>query len=109
MNDPALSELELLVLGAVAGLGEAPYGLIVRQEIAECTGREIAIGSIYRSLAGLERKGLVRSRKGDPTPVRGGRAKRFFTMTGAGKRALRRTVRDLHSLTRDFDLGLASV
>ena len=106
MTEAGLSELELLVLGAVAGLGDAPYGLIVRREIAEQTGRQIAIGSVYRSLAGLERKGLVASKKGDPTPVRGGRAKRFFQLTGAGEQALRRTVSDLRSLAKDFDIGV---
>lgn len=104
-GDGALSELELLVLSAVVGLGDERYGLAVRQAIAARTGREIAIGSVYRCLAGLERKGLVQSWTGNPVPTRGGRAKRYFEVTGAGERALRRTVADLRSLTAGLDLG----
>jgi len=81
------------------------YGLSIRQELQRLTGRDIAIGSVYRSLAGLERKGLIRSWTGEPTPVRGGRAKKYFEATGAGAKALKRTLHDLRALTGSLELG----
>jgi len=56
--------------------------------IAECTGREITPGALYTTLDRLERKSLVQARNGDPTPERGGRAKRFYTLTRQGKTQL---------------------
>lgn len=109
MSDPTLTELELLLLGAVCRMSEERYGVAIRREISERTSRDIAIGSVYRSLAGLERKGFVRSWTGAPTPVRGGRSKRYFEATADGVGALRRTLRDLHALTDTVDLGLEAV
>lgn len=105
MSAPTLGELDLLLLGAVARLGGEGYGVAIRQEVADRTGREIAIGSVYRSLGALERKGLVLSRQGDPTPVRGGRAKRYFEVTTQGVAALGRALRDLRAVTEDVALG----
>src|SRR5438046_1007869 len=52
-------------------------------------GRRIARGALYTALERLEIKGFVRSRMGEPLPERGGRARRYFTVTAAGLRALR--------------------
>src|SRR5690606_15338424 len=90
-----LGEFELLVILAVARLGEEGYGVSVRREIAQRTGREVSIGAVYATLDRLERKGLLSSREGEPTARRGGRAKRHFRLEAAGEAALERTRRVL--------------
>src|SRR5688572_24053530 len=86
-----LGEFEQLVLLALVRLGEGAYGMTVRREIDERTGRDASIGAVYATLDRLEAKGLVRSSIGEPTPERGGRAKRCFTISAEGLRALRRS------------------
>lgn len=83
------SGLELLVLLSIAHLGDAAYGIKIRETINDCTERNISLGAIYKTLAGLTRKGLISSKTGDPTPERGGRAKTFYQLTGHGEQALR--------------------
>jgi len=85
MRKPSgLGEFEQVVLLAILRLGERAYGVTVREEIAACTGREPSPGALYTTLDRLEEKGLVASRLGDPTPQRGGRAKRYITVTASG-------------------------
>ena len=84
-----LGEFELYVMLALAHLGEDAYGVTIRREIEARTGRTVAIGAVYATLARLEEKGLVRFRVSDPQPVQGGRARKYFSLTGAGTRALR--------------------
>ena len=71
--------------------GDNAYGVPVSQELLNLAGREVALGSIYAALDRLEQKGFVTSLLGDPTPERGGRAKRYFRVTPAGLRALKMT------------------
>jgi DNA-binding PadR family transcriptional regulator len=85
-----LGEFEQLVLLAVARLGADAYGVAILDEIRRRVGTEAAVGSVYAALDRLERQGLVASSIGDPTPERGGRAKRFFRLEPAGARALNR-------------------
>jgi DNA-binding PadR family transcriptional regulator len=85
---PTLGEFEHLVLLAILRLGEEAYGLTIRNEIQERTGREPAPGALYTTLERLEDKGLLTSSMGDPTPQRGGRAKRFVKVSVAGMKAL---------------------
>jgi DNA-binding PadR family transcriptional regulator len=89
MSDAPLGPLELNVVLAVARLGDDAYGLAIRRDLAARTGRDHSVGAIYTTLARLETKGLVTSRLTEPLPVRGGRARREFRLTGAGARALR--------------------
>lgn len=100
-EDP-LGSLEHLVLLAVMRLGREAYGMTVRREIGQATGRELSIGAVYATLARLESKGLVNSLEGEPTAERGGRAKRYFRMTAAGKGALRST----RDILRKMSVGL---
>jgi DNA-binding PadR family transcriptional regulator len=86
-----LGELELMVLLAVVRLGDDAYGVPISKELRALAGREVAIGSIYAALGRLERKGFVTSSLGDPTPERGGRAKRYFRVKPAGLRTLQST------------------
>lgn len=87
----ALGEFEQSLLLAIVHLGDNAYGVTIRQEIEARTGREVAVGALYTSLARLERKGYVRSAMSDPTPQRGGRSKRHFTLKAAGAAALRQS------------------
>lgn len=84
-----VGEFELYVLLALAHLGDEAYGVTIRREIEGRTGREIAIGAVYATLARLEDKGLVRFRVSEPQPVQGGRARKYFMLTAPGQRALR--------------------
>ncbi len=91
-----------MVLLTVMHLGEDAYGVPISEEIEAETGHEVAVASVYAALQRLEDKGLVSSRFGDPTPERGGRAKKFFTPTGKGIREARNTHRALTRLWRNI-------
>ena len=95
-----LGEFELIVLLALLRLGENAYGVLIARTIEDGTGRGVGIGSVYAALERLEQKGLVSSRLGEPTPERGGRAKRYFRVTAAGLRRVRATQRALVALWR---------
>lgn len=93
-----LGSLEIMVLLALVRVGEDAYGVPISKEIEERSGREVALGSVYAALERLEEKGFVNSTLGEPTPERGGRAKKFFRVTGKGVRELRETQRALKNL-----------
>jgi PadR family transcriptional regulator PadR len=78
------SDFEQHVLLAVWRLGDFAYGASVRDELESKTGRDIAQGAVYITLVRLEKKGFLHSRLSDPTPVRGGKSKRFFDITSSG-------------------------
>jgi PadR family transcriptional regulator PadR len=81
-------DFEKLVLFALLRLGEGAYGVKIRQEITDRTGRDISIGSVYTALHRLEKRGMVRAWMGDPTTERGGRRKRHYELLPAGAKAL---------------------
>jgi PadR family transcriptional regulator PadR len=85
----SLGQFEQIVLVALLRLGPDGYGMAVRREIEERTGRSLSIGAVYATLERLEAKGYVSSFTGEATPERGGRAKRFFQIESNGQRALR--------------------
>lgn len=85
-----LGEFEHFVLLSVARCGERAYGMRVRKEMEARSGVNVSIGSVYSALDRLERNGYVTSTVGDPTPVRGGRAKRFYRLQPAAVEALER-------------------
>ena len=80
---------------AIARLGESAYGVPIANLIEESIGREVLVGSVYAALERLEAKGFVVSETGEPTPERGGRAKRYFRITYIGLRQVRETRRAL--------------
>jgi len=84
-----VGEFELYVMLALAHQSPEAYGVTIRREIEARTGRTIAIGAVYATLARLEEKGLVKFHISDPQPVQGGRAKKYYNLTRAGARALR--------------------
>jgi DNA-binding PadR family transcriptional regulator len=93
MSTSALGSLELLILLAVARLGDEAYGLAIRADVSARTGHDYSVGAVYTTLQRLEDKGLVRSRTSAPLPVRGGRARREFTVSADGRHALREAQR----------------
>jgi PadR family transcriptional regulator PadR len=95
---PTLGEFEQIVLLAIMRLGENAYGVTLRREIRARTGRHPSPGALYTTVDRLEDKGLVSSRFGDPTPLRGGRAKRFFKVTAKGIAAVARAQRSYRRL-----------
>ena len=90
-------------------LGQGAYGAAVFGEV-ERTGRAVAIGAVYTTLARLEGRGLLESRTGQPTPVRGGRRTRLYHLTPAGRNELAVAVNRIEQLLKgtDLDLGLES-
>jgi PadR family transcriptional regulator len=98
-----LGEFETLVLLALARLDREAYGVAIHREIAQRTGRTPSFAAVYTTLARLEAKRLVCSRLGDPTPQRGGRRKKYFTVLPAGRRAVRASLRAIRTMTRGLD------
>lgn len=107
MNAPSLGDFELAVLLAVGRLRNDAYGLRVQREVSATRRRECAVGAIYTTLQRLEVKGLVVSSMTDPLPVRGGRSRRQYQLTTAGKQALR-AARSLATRLWSLDLGPAT-
>lgn len=84
-----IGEFEQMVLLGTLRLGDDAYGVTIHQEVEETTRRPIKRGAIYVALQRLERKGMLTSAFGEPTATRGGRAKRFYTVSASGRSALR--------------------
>jgi DNA-binding PadR family transcriptional regulator len=94
-NRSYLGEFELMLLLAVLHLGEEAYGVPISSELERNRGRSVSVGSVYAALERLEGKGLIVSDLGDPTPERGGKAKRYFRITKEGLRQVHETRRVL--------------
>ena len=89
MKGERLGEFEELVLLCVRQLGDQAHGSGIQALLAQVAGREVTLGAIYAALDRVQRKGLADSWLGEPTPERGGRAKRHYAVTPAGEEALR--------------------
>ncbi len=103
---PYLGEFEYAVLLAVIHLGDEAYAVPMRELIEDRTRRPVARGALYTALERLEAKGCLRSRMGDPTPERGGRARRYFSVTPLGLRALKSTHAAFASLSKGLEAVL---
>jgi PadR family transcriptional regulator len=85
----SLGQFEQLVLTAILTLREDAYGVSIHAKAAELAKpKDVSLGAVYVTLDRLEDKGLVTSRLSDPTPERGGRAKRCYQLEALGERAL---------------------
>jgi len=85
----SLGQFEQLVLTAVLTLGQDAYGITIHEKVRELVHpKSVSLGAVYVTLERLEEKGLVTSRLSDPTPERGGRAKRYYRLEGVGEAAL---------------------
>jgi len=101
-----LGEFEQLVLLAILRARDDAYGVSIRRAIADRSGRDVSLAAVYTTLARLEEKGFVTTRLGDPTPERGGRRKRYYAVSAAGRRSVRDSVEVLRRMARGLDLGL---
>jgi PadR family transcriptional regulator PadR len=104
-----LGELEQLVVLGVMHAGKDAYGVPVHDEIQRRAGRDLTLGTIYKTLTRLEDKGLVSSRIGEPTPERGGRRTRCYAVTPAGRRELQLAIRTLRRMASGLDVGLEAI
>ena len=107
MKGTHVGEFEELVLLTIAALVSEAYSVAVCDELTKHTGREAKLGVVHAVLNRLEEKGLVKSKLGESTNVRGGKRKRYYTITNAGKSAIIRAkeVRDqLWSIIPDLGL-----
>ncbi len=89
MGRDALGEFEHLIMLAILRLGPEAYGVPIIDEVEARTGRTVSEAAAYLTLRRLEEKGWIKSRVGEPTPERGGRAKRYFKLLPAGVKRLR--------------------
>jgi PadR family transcriptional regulator PadR len=101
---PSLGEFEQVVLLAILRLSDNAYGVTIAAEITACTNRKPAPGALYTTLDRLEDKGLITSRLGEPTPQRGGRAKRYFTLNSKGLAAITRAQQSYRRLLEGSEL-----
>jgi DNA-binding PadR family transcriptional regulator len=100
MSRETLGHFELLVLLALLRLGDDAYGVPIANAITQSTGKRVILASVYNTLERLEEKGFVSSTVGQPTPERGGRAKRYFSITTVGLREVRAAKKALTILWR---------
>jgi PadR family transcriptional regulator PadR len=107
-KDRLLGGFENLLLLVILRLDDRAYGVAIRQELLHQAKKDVAIGAIYTGLDRLEQKGFVRSRSGEPTPERGGRAKKFYRLTAQGKKALDETNRAIHRLSIGLEGSLTA-
>jgi PadR family transcriptional regulator, regulatory protein PadR len=97
-----LGSFEQAVLLAIVRLDDGAYGRAILKEVAARLGRDVAAGAVQATLERLERKALVRSRLGSGTPIRDGRARRFYTVLAEGLRALNDARTTHETLWRGF-------
>ena len=104
-----IGEFEQLILFALIRLGPHAYGVTIRQEVEARTSRTVSPGALYTALSRLEKRGLVASRLGEPTPERGGKRKRLYTVQPAGERALARVYESLRLMASGLSARLRTV
>jgi DNA-binding PadR family transcriptional regulator len=88
MTKKFISRSEEYILLAVMRLREEAYGVAIRNQLTKDTGETWAFGAVHVMLTRLEKKGLLESYLADPTPQRGGRSKRIYSMTSLGLQTL---------------------
>ena len=96
----ALGEFEQRILFGLIRLGSGVHGVAIRKHLEERSGRAVSPGALYTALDRLEKRGFVTSRLGEPTPERGGKRKRLYTLQPAGERAVARLYESMRLLTQ---------
>lgn len=110
MKQPqTLGDFEQRILFALLRLGTDAYGVTIRADIEERTGRAVSPGALYTALDRLEKRGLVASHLGEPTPERGGKRKRLYTIQPAGERAAARAYEGLRLMASGLATRLKTV
>ena len=100
-----LGEFEQFLLLAILKLADDAYGTSIRQLLSDTINRDVTIGALYTTLERLEKKGMLNSRMGEATAERGGRAKKYFTVSAKGQRALKRSKQALNVMWQDLVLN----
>jgi DNA-binding PadR family transcriptional regulator len=103
---PVIGEFEHLTLLALLRLGNGAYGATIRREIQERTQREVAIGTVYMTLARLEAKKMICSYVGNPSPHRGGRRRKHYLIDAGGQQALGRAYRTFKAMSAGIEAEL---
>lgn len=101
-----LGAFEQAVLLAIVRLGEGAYGRAILNEVQERMKRDVAAGAVHATLVRLERKSLITSSLGPGTPVRGGRARRFYRLQPNGLHALNEARAAVDNLWRGLEWPL---
>lgn len=96
------------MVSAVLRLHPEAYGVRIRDEIEDRTGRSCSVGAVYTTLRRLQQKGFVRSWEGEPTPERGGRSKRLYAAEPEGVQALETTLEDYARMVRGIVPGFTN-
>ena len=104
---PIVGEFELFVLLALVRLGNGAYGAAIRREIRERTARDASDGTIYMTLGRLEKKKMIVSYVGIPSPHRGGRRRKHFLIDAEGQKALGRAWRAFTAMAEGIEEELA--
>ena len=104
-----LGEFEQLVLLAIVHLGDGTYGVPIVDEIERRTGRTTSPAAVYVTLRRLEQKGLLASHMSDPTPERGGKARRCVRVTRAGLESLREARQAMDQMWKGLDPKLRGI
>lgn len=98
MTRRLLTDFEIMILLAILRIGDEAYGVPIAREIESTTGRAVQLPAVYAALDRLEAQALVESRLGEATAQRGGRAKKYFSLTPAGIGSVRDTRKALTAL-----------
>lgn len=105
---PSLGELECLVLLAVLRCDGEAYGIPVRGAVRRGAGRSLTLGTVYKTLMRLEAKGFLTTSVSAPEARRGGRRRKLYWLTDAGRRALNRTLAALDRMARGFPIAVGN-
>jgi PadR family transcriptional regulator PadR len=106
---PVIGEFEQLVLLALVRLGNGAYGASILREIRDRTRRDVPIGSVYVTLARLEKKKMVVSYIGNPSAERGGRRRKHYVLNDPGQRALGRAYRAVKAMSEGIQKELENM
>ena len=88
MKGTNLGEFQELVLLTIGALYPEAYGVGIKEEIKARTGRGVTLSTVHAALNRMEKKGLIKSELGEATSIRGGKRKRYFTITSYGVKVL---------------------
>jgi len=94
-----LGEFEILVMAAILRQAGKAYGTTIKSEIEERTGRSPSLGALYATLTRLESKKYIKSKMGEATAERGGRAKRYYSLEPVGHSLLEKSITSMRNMT----------
>jgi PadR family transcriptional regulator PadR len=98
-----LGEFEHMILLAIMRLGENAYGMAIRDELESRVGRRVTRSTAYITLERLVKKGYLKARMGEPSPERGGKAKRYLSLTKLGHESLKTSGKALMDMWAGYE------